>query len=87
MPYEYRFHSPSLLLCAGCYDLEYDTNWSSREKWQRWLETLRTAGHFIRAYQIVGEEHRNHPMNEKERHRVLWNAMQNLMDVERVSIA
>jgi hypothetical protein len=87
MPYEYRFHSPSLLLCAECYDLDYRTDWSKREKWFRWLNLLREAGHIVRAYRRVGEEHRNHPMNERDRYRTLWAAMENILEDERVNIS
>ena len=43
LPYAYRIHSPSLFLCAECYDEEYDTEFSERDEWQKWLRELREA--------------------------------------------
>jgi len=44
LPYSYREHSPSLFLCAECYDIEYGTEYSKRTKWKHWLKTLKLAG-------------------------------------------
>ena len=44
LPYHYRVHSPSLLLCAECYDDEYDTELSNRRAWKDWINTLIIAG-------------------------------------------
>ena len=44
LPFTYRTHSPSLLLCAECYDDEYDTQCSKTREWHRWLKQLMEAG-------------------------------------------
>ena len=44
LPFAYREHSPSLFLCAKCYDEEYGTNLCSRLAWKAWLETLKETG-------------------------------------------
>jgi len=44
LPYSYRIHSPSILLCAECYDQEYGTNEAETKEWKRWIEQLRAAG-------------------------------------------
>jgi hypothetical protein len=51
LPFTYRRHSPSLFLCAECYDAEYLTEYSKTTEWKRWIEQLRTAG-------IPAEAHR-----------------------------
>jgi len=43
LPFAYRIHSPSLFLCAECYDEEYETEMAERTEWQRWLGELREA--------------------------------------------
>lgn len=51
IPYEYRVTSPSLLLCARCYD--YDSGkvkWTKRELWVNWLALLNIAGYNVDAY-------------------------------------
>jgi hypothetical protein len=51
LPYTYRTHSPSILLCAECYDKEYGTKFSDTFQWRKWLTQLRAAG-------IPAEAHR-----------------------------
>ena len=43
LPYVYRNHSPSLFLCAECYDEEYETEMAARGEWRKWLSQLREA--------------------------------------------
>jgi hypothetical protein len=50
LPYRYRIHSPSLFLCAECYDEEYDRDYSKRKKWGRWLTLLELAGFWVDAH-------------------------------------
>jgi hypothetical protein len=52
LPFAYREHSPSLLLCAECYDEEYGKKLSKRQTWKDWLALLHTAG-------IPAEAHRS----------------------------
>lgn len=51
LPFTYRQHSPSLFICAECYDLEYGTSLSRSLEWGRWIKLLRSAG-------IPAEAHR-----------------------------
>jgi hypothetical protein len=51
LPYAYHAHSPSLFLCAECYDEEYETKHSETREWKRWIRQLRAAG-------IPAEAHR-----------------------------
>ena len=44
LPFSYRTHSPSMFLCAECYDDEYDTKYSQTKEWRRWLIQLAQAG-------------------------------------------
>lgn len=44
LPFAYREHSPSLFLCAFCYDAEYDTAFSATQRWHNWIALLREAG-------------------------------------------
>lgn len=44
LPFAYRVHSPSLFLCAECYDLEYGTEYAQHPEWKLWLRQLREAG-------------------------------------------
>jgi 5-methylcytosine-specific restriction endonuclease McrA len=44
LPFAYRTHSPSLFLCAECYDEEYDAKYSRTKEWSRWIEQLYAAG-------------------------------------------
>lgn len=44
LPFTYRYHSPSLFMCAICYDIEYETKYSKRARWQRWIDLLIEAG-------------------------------------------
>lgn len=51
MPYEYLVTSPSLLLCARCYDYDLGIiKWTKRKLWANWLDLLVTAGYDIEAY-------------------------------------
>jgi len=51
LPFNYRSHSPSMFLCAECYDEEYNTTKSKTSEWSRWIWQLRQAG-------IPAEAHR-----------------------------
>jgi hypothetical protein len=51
LPFDYRTHSPSMFLCAECYDDEYKTKYAKTKEWHRWIATLRMAG-------IPAEAHR-----------------------------
>jgi len=51
LPFSYRIHSPSFLLCAECYDQEYNTEFSKTKEWHKWIGELRLAG-------IPAEAHR-----------------------------
>lgn len=51
LPFAYRIHSPSLLLCAECYDEEFGTKNAETREWKKWLIQLRAAG-------IPAEAHR-----------------------------
>jgi hypothetical protein len=53
LPFEYRVMSPSLFLCAECYDREYDTSWSNRRVWKDWLKILRTVGTYPEAHRYA----------------------------------
>lgn len=44
LPFTYREHSPSLFLCAICYDIEYETTLSKEKGWYKWMALLREAG-------------------------------------------
>lgn len=62
LPYTYRTHSPSLFLCAECYDLEYGTIFSYSPQWKKWLLQLSEAGIMAGAHRIarkkIGECHK-----------------------------
>lgn len=51
LPFTYRAHSPSMFLCAECYDLEYSTCLAQSMEWTRWIFQMRRAG-------IAAEAHR-----------------------------
>ena len=53
MPFEYRYHSPSLFLCAECYDEEYDTRFASKKKWVDWCEILYDSGISPEAHTMI----------------------------------
>lgn len=55
LPFTYRTHSPSMFLCAECYDLEYGTRHSESREWVRWLSQLRTAGIPAKAHRRMRE--------------------------------
>lgn len=44
LPFTYREHSPSMFLCALCYDAEYDTELSKEDRWHKWTALLRVVG-------------------------------------------
>ena len=50
MPYAYREHSPSLMLCPECYDTEYDTSHSRKASWIEFLGMMEIAGMFPEAH-------------------------------------
>ena len=53
LPYAYRIHSPSLFLCAECYDREYDTDYAQQKVWRRWLSELTAAGIYPEAHRYA----------------------------------
>lgn len=53
LPFGYLIHSPSVVLCAECYDLEYGTNYSDKKVWQDWLKILYTAGIAPKAHENI----------------------------------
>jgi len=55
LPYGYLLHSPSLFLCAECYDDEYSTNYSQKKEWKRWIEQLMAAGIPAEAHRFLKE--------------------------------
>ena len=56
LPYTYRTHSPSLFLCAECYDQEYRTNCRDTKEWKRWLSELVAAGIMYSAHKRTKEK-------------------------------
>lgn len=50
LPYVYLENSPSLFLCAYCYDLEYSTNHKQGKQWEYWLKLLEQAHIFPLAH-------------------------------------
>ncbi|MFA5376901.1 MAG: HNH endonuclease [Dehalococcoidia bacterium] len=52
LPFTYRTHSPSMFLCAECYDQEYNTQYSQTRQWRKWIVQLAAAG-------IPADAHRN----------------------------
>lgn len=50
LPFAYRLHSPSMFLCAECYDLEYSTSFCSSKEWKRWITELALAGIMVEAH-------------------------------------
>jgi hypothetical protein len=53
LPFAYRTHSPSLFLCAECYDQEYGTQYSNEKRWDQWLAQLVDAGIMPTAHRIA----------------------------------
>lgn len=53
LPFWYRVHSPSLLLCAECYDLEYETRWQYKKGWEDWLSLLLDAGYDAESHRLT----------------------------------
>jgi len=53
LPYSYREHSPSLFLCAECYDREYGTHYAERECWKVWERELADAGIYPQAHKAA----------------------------------
>lgn len=53
LPFAYRIHSPSFLLCAECYDDEYHTKNAKASEWVKWLGQLRLAGIPAEAHRIL----------------------------------
>ena len=50
LPFSYRVHSPSLFLCAECYDMEYETNYAERGQWAQWIRELHAADIYPEAH-------------------------------------
>ena len=53
VPYAYKLHSPSLLLCPECYDADHRTSLSDGSQWRRWLLELKDAGIPIEAHRAM----------------------------------
>lgn len=63
MPYEYRVLSPSLFLCAECYDEnEGCCKYSWRRVWKQWIATLEQAGVPVEAHRVL----RKYKMKSKQ---------------------
>jgi hypothetical protein len=56
--YIYREQSPSLFLCAECYDIEYDTGYAGLSSWKNWIELHAEAGWHIDIYRRAGKLYR-----------------------------
>lgn len=56
LPFEYRVMSPSLFLCAECYDLKYRTEYSQRTVWKEWLKLLDSAGIYVFAHRRLRDK-------------------------------
>ena len=50
LPYAYLEHSPSLFLCAECYDDNYKTDHAKDKRWLFWLRICELAGIFPEAH-------------------------------------
>jgi hypothetical protein len=71
LPFEYRLASPSLFLCAECYDdNEGDTAYSQRRIWKDWIALLEEAGIPVEAHRTI----RNY--KTKSRPRKFYNLVQ-----------
>lgn len=54
LPFDYLVLSPSLFLCAECYDLcEGDTQYSKRKSWYRWIRLLEETGVPVEAHRAI----------------------------------
>jgi hypothetical protein len=54
LPFEYRVSSPSLFLCAECYDKDEGKRvYSVRPVWKQWLATLELAGVPVEAHRLL----------------------------------
>jgi len=54
LPFEYRISSPSLFLCAECYDsCEGKRKYAAKRNWIRWIELLETAGVPVAAHRAL----------------------------------
>ena len=52
--FEYRISSPSLFLCAECYDTcEGRRKYAARKSWQQWIALLETAGVPVAAHRAL----------------------------------
>ena len=56
LPFAYRIHSPSMFLCAECYDNEYDTKHKLNKEWKEWLKSLTSAGYSVDSHRESREE-------------------------------
>ena len=56
--YVYREQSPSLFLCAECYDIEYGTGYAKSSSWQDWIRLHAEAGWYIDIYRRAGKMYR-----------------------------
>ena len=78
MPYTYREHSPSLFLCAECYDLEYHTKYGLFNGWQDWLKLCETALIFPAVHRLAGQYYRGGPHSKQWLHECLRQAMRTI---------
>jgi hypothetical protein len=66
LPYAYREHSPSIILCAECYDAEYGTGYSKRPAWKSWLDVLALSGVLPEAHAILREHTAGFRVSDKK---------------------
>lgn len=68
LPFVYRENSPSLFLCAYCYDQEYGTEYAKRKQWEYWIKILEQANIIPMAH------HRNVKLHGRctRNNKVMW---------------
>lgn len=75
LPFEYRVHSPSIFLCADCYDYQYDTVLGQSKLWQEWLKLLSVAEFSLEAHYELREVlkiKRKESFLQKDKYRLLY---------------
>lgn len=60
VPYIYRTHGKSLFVCPECYDLDWGTDYHTRNVWKAWLDLLETAEILIEVHRLAGDIFRDH---------------------------
>lgn len=66
LPFSYREHSPSLFLCAECYDIDRGTEKSKTKQWIDWLNTCEMAGIIPEAHRKLRENLRRFRSTDKK---------------------